>query len=293
MDTKKILTENETITIDGTAYSIDAATASALKKGVIPTALQEQIKQQQGDDVCFEFCRQRRLMKKICDQIDAGELPETIRSLIESTSVPAEILYKLYHKKLHAKADRLHKDHLITDEVLAVISKDILTAEIIAPLEHAFFVDIARYLYEHHEISREILEGVKQRSIDIKYIKVIRRYYRQMLSLSEVEQNHLASRDGVDLERLETLDAFTDGTEMEKGLVQELNQSYLKEAMAWLPPEDAKLIHQIYFDRIPLTEIAKQIGVTEGTIRYHRTRILSKLKLILEDVMKLSRDILL
>ena len=80
---------------------------------------------------------------------------------------------------------------------------------------------------------------------------------------------------------------------MEKGLVQELNQSYLKEAMAWLPPEDAKLIHQIYFDRIPLTEIAKQIGVTEGTIRYHRTRILSKLKLILEDVMKLSRDILL
>lgn len=293
MDTKIPLTENETITIDGTAYSIDAATASALKEGVIPTALQEQIKQRQGDDVCFEFCRQRRLMKKICDQIDAGELPETIRPLIESASVPAEILYKLYHKKLHAKADRLHKDHLITDEVLAVISKDILTAEIIAPLEHAFFVDIARYLYEHHEISREILEGVKQGSIDIKYIKVIRRYYRQMLSLSEVEQNHLASRDGVDLERLETLDAFTDGTEMEKGLVQELNQSYLKEAMAWLPPEDAKLIHQIYFDRIPLTEIAKQIGVTEGTIRYHRTRILSKLKLILEDVMKLSRDILL
>ncbi len=293
MDIKNPLTENETITIDGTAYSIDAATASALKEGVIPTALQEQIKQQQGDDVCFEFCRQRRLMKKICDQIDAGVLPEAIRSLVESASVPAEILYKLYHKKLHAKADRLHKDHLITDEVLAVISKDILTAEIIAPLEHAFFVDIARYLYEHHEISREILEGVKQRSIDIKYIKVIRRYYRQMLSLSEVEQNHLASRDGVDLERLETLDAFTDGTEMEKGLVQELNQSYLKEAMAWLPPEDAKLIHQIYFDRIPLTEIAKQIGVTEGTIRYHRTRILSKLKLILEDVMKLSRDILL
>ena len=79
MDTKNPLTENETITIDGTAYSIDAATASALKEGVIPTALQEQIKHQQGDDVCFEFCRQRRLMKKICDQIDAGELPETIR----------------------------------------------------------------------------------------------------------------------------------------------------------------------------------------------------------------------
>ena len=293
MDTKIPLTENETIAIDGTIYAIDAITASALKEGVIPTELQERIKQQQGDDICFDFCRQRRLMKKICDQIDAGELPKTLRSLIESASVPSEILYKLYHKKLHAKADRLHKEHLITDEILAVISEDVLTAEIIAPLEHAFYVDIARYLYEHHEISREILEGVKQGEIDIKYIKVIRRYYRQMLSLSEVEQNHLASRDGVDLERLETLDAITDGTEMEKGLIQELNQSYLKEAMAWLPSEDAKLIHQIYFDRIPMTEIAEQLGVTEGTIRYHRTRILSKLKIILEDVMKLSRDILL
>ena len=43
MDTKNPLTENETITIDGTAYSIDAATASALKEGVIPTALQVQM----------------------------------------------------------------------------------------------------------------------------------------------------------------------------------------------------------------------------------------------------------
>jgi len=293
MDTKQFLTQAESITIDGTSYPITSDIASALKEGIIPIELQEQIRHQQGDDVCFDFCRQRRLMKKVCDQIDAGELPEALRPLVESASVPAEILYKLYHKKLQAKADRLHKEHLITDEVLAVISKDILTAEIIAPLEHAFYVDIARYLYEHHEISREILEGVKQGDIDIKYIKVIRRYYRQMLSLSEVEQNHLASKEGLDLERLETLDAMTDGTEMDKGLLQELNRTYLKEAMAWLPPEDARLIQRIYFERTPMTEIAEQLGVTEGTIRYHRTRILSKLKIILEDVMKLSRDILL
>ena len=293
MDVKKPLTANETITVDGLDYFIDAATAISLKDGIIPLELQERIREKQGDDVCFEFCRQRRLMKKVCDQIDAGELPETLRPLIESASVPAEILYKLYHKKLHAKADRLHKKNLISDEVLTVIANDILTAEIIAPLEHAFFVDMAKYLYEHHEITHEILEGVQQGSIDIKYIKVIRRYYRQMLSLAEVERNHLASRDGLDFERIESLDEATDGLEIEKGLMAELNRSYLKEALSWLQPADAKLITQIYFDRIPMTELAAQLGVTEGTIRYRRTQILTKLKIILEDVMKLSRDILL
>ena len=114
-----------------------------------------------------------------------------------------------------------------------------------------------------------------------------------MLSLAEVERNHLASRDGLDFERIESLDEATDGLEIEKGLMAELNRSYLKEALAWLQPADAKLITQIYFDRIPMTELAAQLGVTEGTIRYRRTQILTKLKIILEDVMKLSRDILL
>lgn len=150
-----------------------------------------------------------------------------------------------------------------------------------------------RHLSEHHEITHEILEGVQQGDIDIKYIKVIRRYYRQMLSLAEVERNHLASKDGLDMERIESLDESTDGLEIEKGLVQELNQSYLKEALAWLPPAEAKLITQIYFDRIPMTELATRLGVSEGTIRYRRTQILTKLKVILVDVMKLSRDILL
>lgn len=51
---------------------------------------------------------------------------------------------------------------------------------------------------------------------------MIRRYYRQMLSLAEAE-NHLASKDGLDMERIESLDEATDGLEIEKGLMQELN----------------------------------------------------------------------
>ena len=285
--------KQEKIIVDGMEYLIDQETAAALQQGLIPQPLQEQIKENQGDDICFEFCRQRRLMKKVCDEIDAGKLPAGIRPLVESGTVPAEILFKLYHQKLKSKADRLHKKRLISDDVLQTITTDLLTAEIIAPLEHAIFVDTAMYLYDHQEITRDILDGVRDGTIDIKYIKVIRRYYRQMLSLAEVEQNHRISNDEIDLERLEVLADTSEGLELERGMMQKLNESYLQEALAWLPPAESQLITQIYFDRIPMTEIAGQLGVTEGTIRYRRTQILSKLKVILVDVMKLSRDILL
>lgn len=285
--------KQERIIVDGMEYLIDQETVAALQQGLIPQPLQEQIRGKQGDDICFEFCRQRRLMKKVCDEIDAGNLPAGIRPLVESGTVPAEILFKLYHRQLQSKADRLYKKKLISDEVLQTITNDLLTAEIIAPLEHAIFVDMAMYLYDHQEITHDILDGVRDGTIDIKYIKVIRRYYRQMLSLAEVEQNHRVSNDEIDLERLEVLTDTSDGLELERGMMQKLNHSYLQEALAWLPPAESQLITQIYFDSIPMTEIAAQLGVTEGTIRYRRTQILSKLKVILVDVMKLSRDILL
>lgn len=284
--------KQERIIVDGMEYLIDQETAAALQQGLIPQPLKEQIRAKQGDDICFEFCRQRRLMKKVCDEIDAGNLPAGIRPLVESGTVPAEILFKLYHRKLQSKADRLYKKNLISDAVLQTITTDLLTAEIIAPLEHAIFVDMAMYLYDHQEITHDILDGVRDGTIDIKYIKVIRRYYRHMLSLAEVEQNHRASNEEIDLERLEILTDVSDGLDLERGVMQKLNQSYLKEALAWLPSAEAQLITQIYFDRIPMTDLAASLGVTEGTIRYRRSQILAKLKVILVDVMKLSRDIL-
>ena len=36
-----------------------------------------------------------------------------------------------------------------------------------------------------------------------------------------------------------------------------------------------------------MTVLADSLGVTEGTIRYRRTQILSKLRMILEDVLQL------
>ena len=129
-------------------------------------------------------------------------------------------------------------------------------------------------------------------NLDLGYIKVIRRYSRQILNASEVERRHLVSIPDLDYENLESLNNLEDSVDIGSGLVQEMYRRYLEEALSWLPSRDARLIEAIYFDCIPMTKIAEMCGVTEGTIRYHRNRIIAKLKIILEDVMHLSRDIL-
>lgn len=49
----------------------------------------------------------------------------------------------------------------------------------------------------------------------------------------------------------------------------------------------------IYYEHLPLTNIARQYHVTEGTVRYRRNQLLKRLRFILEDCMKLTSDDLL
>ena len=55
--------------VDNVAYSITSQIESLLNQGIVPAELKEQISSLQGDDTCFDFCRQRRLMKRALDQI--------------------------------------------------------------------------------------------------------------------------------------------------------------------------------------------------------------------------------
>lgn len=50
--------------VDNVPYSITSQTESLLNQGIVPAELKEQISSLQGDDACFDFCRQRRLMKR-------------------------------------------------------------------------------------------------------------------------------------------------------------------------------------------------------------------------------------
>ena len=286
---------SESIWVGNTEYPIDPETAKRLKEGEIPTELKSRITTAQGSEFCFDFCRQRRLMKRILDQIEEGKQPEHLRPLIESGAVPSEILYKLYHHHLTSKAEKLYQSKLISDKVMDTVREKLLTSEIIQPLSYAFSVDTALYLYSRHEISQDILQGVKDGRIDPMYIRIIRKHYRYMTHLEEQQDKHsihALDREGSSINDLGELlkdSSHTYDFDLNSFFAREL----LKEAMEWLTESEQELLRKIYYDYLPLTDIARQYHVTEGTIRYRRDQLLKRLRFILEECMKLTSDDLL
>ena len=286
---------SESVRVGTVEYPIDSETAKRLREGEIPSELKSRITAEQGSEFCFDFCRQRRLMKRILDQIEEKTQPGHLRPLIESGDVPSEILYKLYHHHLIAKAEKMYQGKLISDKVMDTVREKLLTEEILKPLSYAFSVDTALYLYSQNEISQGILQGVKDGSIDPMFIRIIRRHYRYMTHQEEQQDKHsihALDKEGNPINDLgEQLEdsSHTYDFDMNSFFAREL----LAEAMEWLTEKEKELLRMIYYEHLPLTNIARQYHVTEGTVRYRRNQLLKRLRFILEDCMKLTSDDLL
>lgn len=56
----------------------------------------------------------------------------------------------------------------------------------------------------------------------------------------------------------------------------------LYEALSSLPEDEMELIHKIYFERLTERTTAEKYGVSQAAINKRKTRILKKLKKILE-----------
>lgn len=286
---------SESVKVGTVEYPIDSETAKRLREGDIPSELKSRITAEQGSEFCFDFCRQRRLMKRILDQIEDKKQPGHLRPLIESGAVPSEILYKLYHHHLIAKAEKMYQGKLISDKVMDTVREKLLTEEILKPLSYAFSVDTALYLYSQNEISQDILQGVKDGSVDPMFIRIIRRHYRYMTHQEEQQDKHsihALDKEGNPINDLgEQLEdsSHTHDFDMDSFFAREL----LTEAMEWLTENEKELLRLIYYEHLPLTNIARQYHVTEGTIRYRRDQLLKRLRFILEDCMKLTSDDLL
>lgn len=283
---------SESVKVGTVEYPIDSETAKRLREGDIPSELKSRITAEQGSEFCFDFCRQRRLMKRILDQIEEKKQPGHLRPLIESGAVPSEILYKLYHHHLIAKAEKMYQGKLISDKVMDTVREKLLTEEILKPLSYAFTVDTALYLYSRNEISQDILQGVKDGSVDPMFIRIIRRHYRYMTHQEEQQDKHsihALDKEGNPVNDLgEQLEdsSHTYDFDMNTFFVRGL----LAEAMEWLTEKEKELLRMIYYEHLPLTNIARQCHVTEGTVRYRRDQLLKRLRFILEDCMKLTSD---
>ena len=63
--------------------------------------------------------------------------------------------------------------------------------------------------------------------------------------------------------------------------------AFLSAARYRLPGPDRKLIRQLYWDELPRTGIARQEGVSEGTIRKQEQRILRSLRTDLQEALSI------
>ncbi|MGN8963135.1 sigma-70 family RNA polymerase sigma factor [Bariatricus sp. HCP28S3_D3] len=277
--------------IEGMRYSIDQDTIIQLQNGTIPLSLQEEIIKRQGKDTCFDFCRQRRLIKRICDQIQEGKQPSDILSLIKSGSVSSEILFQIYHHKLIGKTEKLYSKNLISEDVLTTVKKHLITPEVLPQLDKAILIETAQYLYKKNEISRELLNGTVNGSVQPKFIRTIRRYYRQLQNSIEIEQKHTYCAYLNDDQYLPTaVYVSCPDSQIDKNLLAETTRKYLRKALAHLTADERSLIRRLYIDQIHLRPLAASIGVSEGTIRYRRDKILKKLRNILEKDMHVHSD---
>ena len=235
---------SESVRVGTVEYPIDSETAKRLREGEIPSELKSRITAEQGSEFCFDFCRQRRLMKRILDQIEEKTHPGHLRPLIESGVVPSEILYKLYHHHLIAKAEKMYQGKLISDKVMDTVREKLLTEEILKPLSYAFTVDTALYLYSRNEISQDILQGVKDGSVDPMFIRIIRRHYRYMTHQEEQQDKHsihALDKEGNPINDLgEQLEdsSHTYDFDMNSFFAREL----LTEAMEWLTEKEKELL---------------------------------------------------
>ena len=282
------------VCVDGTYYDIDPGTKEKLREGIVPSALKEKITSDQGSDACYDFCRQQRLIRQAREQIENGQLPAELSDLIESGEVPADILYKLTQHKLVGKAEKLYKAGLLTEETLNTVRKKYLSREILPELKRAFLTDTALYLYRHNEISADTLNGIRDGTIEGKFILVIRRFHRRLCYLIETESSHSIQEQPDEKGQFYIRNSVSDTrTEPDYILFVQHQKQCLIDALKWLSAEDLQLIRYIYFDCISMRQVAKMLGVSEGTIRYRKNQILARLKVILEKMMDLSQEAVL
>lgn len=282
--------EFTSIHVDGLQYAITPDTAAQLKKGIVPVQLRQEITKKQGLDICYEFCRQCRLSSNAMEQIDHGKLPESLIPLLQSGDVTANILFMLTNHKLIEKAEKLYRRRLISLKVLDTVRKEYLTSEILPDLKQAFLIDTARFLYKENEISEEILDKVKSGEIGYKFILTIRRSHRHLLYLNEHEMEYgiYEHPDGNPV-----IDNYGDpSTDPEHTFTAMLIHWYLEEAFKWLTPEDYRLIQDIFYEEIPMVKIAAKLGVSEGTIRHRKKKVLKQLRRILVDILSFPYELL-
>lgn len=98
--------------------------------------------------------------------------------------------------------------------------------------------------------------------------------------------NHVLYYDALDTDETNGNDIFQDEAciPVDEQVIQNMEISKLKNALAMLSPFDHELIFRLYFDGESLRSIAKDKNMALSTLHYRHKRILKQLKTLLNNM---------
>lgn len=288
----RITAEPPAVTIGEQVFPIAAQDYDELMEGAVPATLSHRIQKTYGEEVAMDFAHKVHLIRQIQNQIEAGDLPRHLLPLVTSGLPSTEVLQNLSAHKLPRKAAQLYRRKLISKEEMDVIQSQLITEEILPALSRALLLYIAEYLYQHNEITRDILNGFYDGSIDLFFVPILQKQYRKMKYVEEVPKKYYllppTTQEDFDESYLNNLPS--QDAPLEELMIRQQNSEKLHEALTWLSPGEQKLIEDIYEKNIPISQIASAQGVQDRSIRWRRDQILKKLRWILETFHHIHRD---
>jgi len=113
--------------------------------------------------------------------------------------------------------------------------------------------------------------------------KAYYRYTNHAKYLRRKEMGVVVSLDKLIEDNVPEEDYCLDSTDVEDQIIQQMILNKIKELVPKLPAEQAELLKAVYYDEISMRSLARQYGVSEGTIRHRHKKALETLKLLLNE----------
>ena len=135
--------------------------------------------------------------------------------------------------------------------------------------------DFTEYVYEfangdkvvilRSELSKEIDEALfKEHRVEVNNNRV------------QIEDHRAYSKNPITHEKL--LNYQVSDENLEKLIIETLESEALKKVIKSLEKIEQEILYKKYFEEKPNTAIAREMGVSEGTIRYKLPKIIKKIK---------------
>jgi RNA polymerase sigma factor (sigma-70 family) len=120
------------------------------------------------------------------------------------------------------------------------------------------------------EVTEEVYKAYYSHTNHAKYLR--RKEMGVVVSLDKLMEDNVPAED-----------YCLDETDVEDQIIQNMIIKKIRELLPQLPVDQAKLLKAIYYDDCSMREIARQYGVSEGTIRHRHKKAIASLKNLLNE----------